>query len=473
LALHDATITIVQFDGQYAACLQVHVGAGAAKVAPSLRHGRDGGLGGLFGGSTPPAGPCFSILPRHDATLRILTLPSQDAAEIASMVALGAADLVPYPIEEMRVAHQCLASLPSGESRVLVVLVRHATVDAHIAAMAEAGLEPRQIYLSTACLVAAAADLDATGDVALLHMEPRSLELVAVRGGELLFSRGVVQGAPWDFAEPHGRELLAYEARELLAAYRREKDDGRGADVIHVSASGFPPDRVAALLAEATGKDCRAAETGQDLSPGGEYCPATLAGALRLARGGGPLTLPLAPPALARRRAVKGAMYRLAHGLLLAAIILAPLLIWFGQAVWQRQQLIASLREEIAAVAPGAQGVAAKQHGLQIISRQVERDGSFLELLAGIAAAAPASGLNLTRIQYDREEGLNLWGRALTKDLVLKDFLGALRGQAEGNLAPFSRAHSLYETAGTELGEPIINFHVTVPLPEEGPHDGT
>lgn len=465
MAHHDAAKIIVQFDSDFAVGLSVPA---QGETTPSrLMVARDGGLHELATTFDMEETPWYSILPRHEATLRILTLPSHDTVEIESMVRLGASDLVPYPIEEMLISHQVLAQLPTGESRVLVVLVRHETIRAYIAALTEAGREPAEIFLSTACLVAAAAAMDGFGERALLHLDQHALELAAVQEGELLFSRGIAQAARWDLDNPRDREALAYEVRELLAAYRREGDDGQGADVIYVSATGFPAGDVMTLVAEATGKECRAIPTGIQLADCDMDCPATLSGALRLAAGKGPLNLALTPPGLGRQRAMKRFQTQLLHGLALVCIMVLALGIWYGEAVWQRNRLIAELQSQVDAIAPGAQGVAAKQHGLQIISRQVDKGPSFLELLAGIAASAPPSGLNIARIQYERESGLNLWGRALTKDLVLKDFLGALRTRADGELALFSGAHSLYETAGIERDQPVINYQITVPLLEE------
>lgn len=463
MAHPDAGITVLQFDGVTAARLQMPA-SGSAHAA-KLHVVRAGGIQGLPQPETDA--PCHIILPRHEATVRMLDLPSQDPAEIASMVRLGAPDMVPYPIEEMRVAHQCLASLPGGESRVLVVLVRQETIDGCVAAAQEAGYAPVRLFLSTACLAAAITPTASDGDVALLHVDPAAMELLVLRGGTLSFSRAITHGALWDLDSAPGREALACEARDMLAAYRRESEDGQGADTVYVSAAGLPPEPIAALLAETTGKAFELYRPALPLTDPDRECPATLAGAVRLAGGHGPLDIGLTPPHLARSRTAEAMRARLRHGAVLAAAILLALAVWFGQAVWQRHQLVNELETRIDGIAPRAQGVAAKQQGLQIISRQINRGGSFLELLAGLAASAPPEGLNITRIQFDRASGMNIWGRAQTKDLVLKDFLGAMRSRAEGHLALFAGAHSLYETAGRERNQPVVNYHITIPATEE------
>lgn len=124
-------------------------------------------------------------------------------------------------------------------------------------------------------------------------------------------------------------------------------------------------------------------------------------------------------------------------------------------------------------IAPRAEGIAAKQQGLRIISRQVEQGASFLQILAGIAGAAPPVDLNITRIQYNKDSGVDIWGRATAKDRVLKDFLGGIRRSASADLALFSHAHSIYETVGTERNQSIVNYQITIPMHEEDVDDAT
>jgi hypothetical protein len=463
LALNDAAYSIVQFDAATAACLAL---SNTTETATSeLYSVREGGLKALAERVDLGGASSTLVLPRHEATLRILTLPAQDPDEIKSMVSLSASELVPYPIEEMLVTHACLARLPGGESRVLVVLVRQEVIDGHLAEMRDAGLEPTHVFLSTACLIASASE--GPDDNAILYVGPSSLELAVFREGELRFSRGIAHSDMWDLESPVGREALAYETRDMLAAFRRESEDGTGADAIQVSAYGLSAPDIVRILSDATGKEFQSAgpETGTDADA--ESYPATLMGAWRLLRGEGPLILPLAPPDLAQRQKLRSVQSGLGRGLALASAVLLAMVLWFGQAVWQRHVLIEELQRQVEAIAPSVQGIAAKQQGLQIISRQVDRGGSFLELLAGVANSAPPDSINITRIQFERETGMTLWGRAQSKDLILRDFLGGMRENATGNLALLSQAHSLYETAGTERNVAIFNYQIAIPVSEE------
>jgi hypothetical protein len=154
---------------------------------------------------------------------------------------------------------------------------------------------------------------------------------------------------------------------------------------------------------------------------------------------------------------------------LLAGVVLGLILAAFGQSVYQRLALIHELRSQIDSLSPGVDDIVVRQRGLQAIAQQVEQGGNFLALLAAVAEAAPEEGLNITRVEYDRESGMNVWGRARTKDLVLGDFLGRLRQMGEGSLDQLAQAHSQYETAGQERGQNIVNYHVAIPAISEEP----
>ena len=461
MALPEAPITIIQFDDAVASALTIANPSRPSGDVNATLHGvQTGGLAALHATMPDIEAACCSILPRHEATLRIIGLPSQDATELESMVTLAAADFVPYPIEEMQVCHQAIRVLPTGESVVLVVLVQRAIIEAHLAALAAQGMEPTEILLSTACLVARARSLDLKGPIALLHVEPKTIELVVVQEGVIQFSRGIAQSEVVNLDTAEGLEALISEVRDLLVAHRREDESGQGIDTLFISSAGLDVTALVDVLHEQTGKDCQPLADATN----GTTIPATFTGALAILRGEGPINLSLAPSRIGRRQAQRALNRRATHYGALATVILVAMTCWFVQAVIQKKSLIAELQEQVDIVSPNAQGVAAKQHSLQIIARQVDRGGSFLEILAGVAEAAPPADLNLTRIEFDRESGLSLWGRARTKDLILHDFLGAMRNRAEGNLSLFASAHSLYETQSTERNEPVFNYQIAVPI---------
>lgn len=420
-----------------------------------------------------------SILPRHEATLRILTLPSHDPAEIASMVTLGAEELAPYPREQLAIRHYIITRLPSGESRVLVVLFHQDVIHRHVQLLNSAGLEPGKIAFSTACLhaLACASPEAPRGRHALAWISEDALEVVVMQDGVLEFSRGVAHHARWNEHGAAGQGALGYEIRDALAAYRRESDRADQLDELLVVSEVMDAMTLASDLEKSTGRPWRPAHYLQSLirnePESARGLPVMAAGAALLESGRSPIDFDFLPATLLAERAIRGARVGLRRVALLAAIVIALLLAAFGQSVYQRLKLIEELRGQVAAVAPDVQGVLDKQRGLRTIASQVDQGGNFLALLAAVAEAAPPDGFNITRVEYDRATGMNLWGRARTKDLVLGDFLGALRQLGTGSLAQLAQAHSQYETPGQERDQNIINYHISIPALTEEPADGT
>ncbi len=419
-----------------------------------------------------------TVIPRHQATLRILTLPSREPAEIASMVSLAAEELAPYPRDQLVVKHRILSALESGESRVLVILLHQGVIQQLVERFSVAGLEPKHIFFSTACLhaLACAASDAPTGRYALACVSADAVEVLVIDNGILEFSRGVAHHGPWNLEERADRDALGYEVRDALAAWRRESDAGEALERLYVAGDGMDAGLLANVLESVTGKPCVPARFMEE-SPGGELrvpCgePIVARGAALTALCCAPLSFDFIPSTILHARSVREVQTGLRRVALFAALVLGLILVAFGQSVYQRVALIQELRSQIDSMAPGVDDIVARQRGLQAIAQQVEQGGNFLALLAAVAEAAPEEGLNITRLEYDRETGMNVWGRARTKDLVLGDFLGRLRQMGEGSLAQLAQAHSQYETAGQERGQNIVNYHIAIPaLSEEPSHD--
>ncbi|MBX3179318.1 MAG: hypothetical protein KF886_18335 [Candidatus Hydrogenedentes bacterium] len=416
----------------------------------------------------------YSIIPRHETTARIVTLPARDDREIASMIALTASEYSPAAPESQFFSHARLSDLPSGDSRVLVAAIPRETLERHLALLAGAGLEPRDVYLSTICLHAALAQSpgDHTERSAFAHAGARSLEVLVTDNGLPRFTRGVAHATPLTLDTAESREFLAYETRDALAACRRECEDGLGADQVYTSGDIARAEDIAAFLGELLEKSCAPVldigsmiENPADLAG---RLPLAALGAACMAAGRAPVSLSLLPASVTRDRALRGVQRRALRLAGAAGIVLVVLAAWFAQAWIQRALLVRELRQQYESQAPEAGDIAVKLERLQVIARQVEGEATFLELLSAVAQAAPPSDFTITRVDYNRDQGLDIWGRARSKDLVLGEFLGSLRALGEGGMALLARAHSQYETAIQERNEAVLSYHVTIPVPQEG-----
>jgi hypothetical protein len=194
--------------------------------------------------------------------------------------------------------------------------------------------------------------------------------------------------------------------------------------------------------------------------------PLSLLGAALLVQDDTRLRIELLPEELRKGRemaVVRRSAYRLAA---LAVAVLIMCGIWYGQAVYQRTLYINELERHVAVIEPSAKGIAQKREQLQILARQVGREGNVLEILAALSEVAPEQDLNINSFVYSRGRSIEFFGRARSVDDVYK-YLADIRAIAEGPLALLAQAKSMYENEGVELGEKVYNYRVLIPIGED------
>ncbi len=416
----------------------------------------------------------YTLIPRHEATVRVLAMPSQNSDEIASMVRLSAEEFVPYPADELIIAYSILQKLPGGESRVQITLVHRDIIQAHMRVLEAAGITPEQIFLSTACLANAfeMAALPADTPTALVALGSTGIEVLVFSQGRLAFSRGVASVQDWageGDAAASAQEELAIEVRGSLAAYRRESEDGLGADSLIVTCDWTPSGRWAEALESDTGKDCMAAPMPARLvSAGGQHlqgAPWAALGAALSALGRGRYTVELLPQSVVAGRRMEGARALYVRAGAMAALFLLALGILYGQMVYTRNHYITQLKAQRARLEPNAAGITAKQEQLLVLRRQVEQSGTPLEYLGALAKVAPEEGLNFTRINYARETGIELFGRALVLDEI-HAFTERVRGMKSA-FELFAQARSVYEEKAVERTTPVFLYQIDLSQPDE------
>jgi len=390
----------------------------------------------------------FFVLPRHEAAVRILELPTQDPDELGGMVHLGAEEIVPFPLDELATSYCLLENLDGGSARVLAVVVRRVVLEGYVALMKGAGITPEQVFLSTACLLTALKKADA----AVVHVAPNGLEVAVLREGRMAFGRGVA-------LDTSAVDEVAAEVRGSLSASRRESPDGAAPNDIIVSAEGVDPEAVTSALAGSLGVNAHTFD-GQGLTS------TIAAGALASARGDRTFPVELLPETEIRRRAAvetRSRGMRVAIAALVAVVATAAV---YVQAVAQRRSYLAELDQRADAMRPTAQTLRTKRQQLHLIQDQVNRSVSPIQILATLAELAPHEGLNITRFSYDKDEGITLNGSA--RDPKLFDgLIDGMRGPGALAIPQLAAAMELYRTERRERNRPVWDFAVTVPFAEE------
>ncbi len=457
--------------------------------------------------------PCYLVLPRHEITSRIITLPSQDIEEIKNMVSLSAEEFVPYSLEEIQISQCILETLPDSQSRVFVAIAHRDLIHEKIKILHDIGWEPSGILVSTGLLINSAPEIlkkSKSTHTLFVHLALAGIEVGIFDNNTLRFSRGV--RTSWESGEPtttHNipedkneevildpfrssvgitpseenvdekglgssaditHEVLR-EIRTSINSYQRETETEVSIDTVYIS-SDFP---INPQLKEELNKfldipcvflsvnDYPFLQSSDDLP---KPIPATLLGVALSLYQDKPLVIDLLPEELQITHKFRELSKHIKRVAILGSILILSLVGWFIESVYQRQRLIRELEGKVAELEPNARGIAEKRQQLQILRREVAKSGSFLNYLARITEATPPR-VNMNMVSYRRTEGINIWGRAKTIDDI-HTFAENLRRQAvSSSLKAFQQARSVYEQQTREQNEIIFDYQIAIPFTEE------
>lgn len=418
----------------------------------------------------------FTVIPRHEVTVRVLELPSHDEEEIEGMVRLSAEEIVPYPVEELIVSQCILDRLEGGLSRVLAAVVHQNVIHAHLELLKGAGIEPEQIYLSTACLLSAAQACppDERACYALLNLAAGGLEVLVMEGGRLAYGRGIGTESDWTFegeSEKDALEELCVEVRNSLSAHRRGSDSGTGAEGVVVCSEWADVPAVSERLAEEISCDCAPAaglevvRSGRDRLQG---IPLASLGAALTAQGNAGCVIELMPEPVLRRRMRSAFQARVVRSAAMVSVVIAALACAYIQGLYVRKAYIGELEQRVEAIRPRVRDLIGKRRHIEELQRRVAREGTVLELLAGICKLAPAAGMNFTRFSFRHDDSITLVGRARELDKV--DGLAEdLRRSAKTAFPQFAQARQMYTNLIKERGKDVWEYSISIsfPAPED------
>ena len=456
--------------------------------------------------------PCYLVLPRHEITSRIITLPSQDIEEIKNMVSLSAEEFVPYSLEEIQISQCILEKLPDSQSRVFVAIAHRDLIQEKIKTLQNIGWEPSGILVSTGLLINSASEIlkkSKHTHSLFVHLTLAGIEVGIFNNHTLCFSRGVRTNwesgdiSPSPISKDKDEEVvldpfrnsieitpleengdekgyensaditheILREIRTSINSYQRETETEVNIDTIYIS-SDFP---INPQLKEELNKfldipcvflgvnDYPFLQPSDDLT---EPISATLLGVGLSLYKDKPFVIDLLPEELLITHKFRELSKHIKRVVILGAVLILSLVGWFIESVYQRKQLIRELEGKVAELEPNARGIAEKRQQLQILRREVAKSGSFLNYLARITEATPPR-VNMNMVSYRRTEGINIWGRAKTIDDI-HTFAENLRRQAlSSSLKAFQQARSVYEQQTREQNEIIFDYQIAIPFTEE------
>jgi len=171
------------------------------------------------------------ILPRYQAILKTLRIPSVETKRIALMMAHEIRSLVPWGEEDALWGYRIIQRDEEGYGTVLVSALQQEYVANHYDALVQSGIELTNITLSTHALNALAALLPDQERPAILHIGNGIAEYVRLSDRNVAFSRGVNSGA-----DP---SVLYQQSLDLDV--RRHGDDSRHTSLICINEDPAAP----------------------------------------------------------------------------------------------------------------------------------------------------------------------------------------------------------------------------------------
>lgn len=386
-------VTPVVFDGPVVSnVLQGHVVQSSADI----------GLLGRIGcrrGAT-----AILVIPRTDAVIKWLRLPTTGERQIAQMIAYESDALAPWPPEERSTGYQVLRSGPDEYTRVLLVMIRRSLIAEHLRRLAELGIVPAHVDVSTLGLARLFSGAKEGGSLAIVSVGINGFEYLRLSGGEPAFSRAT-----------HSQDNLVGTLRETLDLDARRGNVRLSSLDLVVAADN---DKTVQALPEVTGLGVQVKTiegfSFKDLGDATRLAAsdATCVGAALRARDELP-TMNLLPPKAARRVAVS-ALVRKVRLLPLAAL-------WFALAVFGlihhyfslAAQRAVEAETEIVRLKSEVGDLVAKNEQIKLLADERTRVSLPLEIVLELYERTPLN-VAISQMRYDSRGTLVLQVEAPT-----------------------------------------------------------
>lgn len=167
----------------------------------------------------------FVNVPRQDALLNLLSLPTGTRDELAAMVHIQIAKDLPFAKDQTVIDFAVTPQVDNPANvDVWVAAVRNSVIDFYRQVVMAAGLRLERLGLRPyANLAALNAAVEATGRTLLVDVGPSMTEIDLLRDGRLAYSRSATVGLPEDGQLSYGSAVmdnLLVEVNRTIAAYR-------------------------------------------------------------------------------------------------------------------------------------------------------------------------------------------------------------------------------------------------------------
>jgi Tfp pilus assembly protein PilN len=392
------------------------------------------------------AGAVWLTLPAAKALLRVVSLPTTDAAELQDMAGLQLDKFSPFPTETMVMSLEVLERQEKS-TRVLIAAAQRDAVAAQAAPLLAAGLLPSGVgvdMLGWWQNFKAAGQLAEHGGELIIVLTTAGAELMALHNGHPLLFRTLSQNLTGS------AELIEELDFALLSL---ESEWGEEAPQLTVWCAPDVPEALTEAIQAHT--DMRV--TIHDLTT----LPKLTEGVARRAAEATAPVINLVLPdwlAEARQRVVRCRLT--AAGTVVGALWFLCMASFVGYSQWQKHQ-VAEMQREMARLEAPAAEVRRQQELIKVLQQYADPPGSALECLREISAALPED-VKVTSFTFAKGDKIQLRGEADDAKSIYA-FQQGLKGAARFKQV---QLHGITPPSGKQAH---TGFSVTVALGEESP----
>lgn len=384
------------------------------------------------------------------ALLRVVDVPTKDPEEIRGMVGLQVDKISPFPVDNMAVSFEVLASTET-QSRILMAAIQREETETWGRVFLKAGLIPHRMDVDVMGwyeLIRGGPGILEQGRQLLLIAERDGLELIILQDGQpILFrSLGSAQGlSPEEFAAEVADEM-AYTLTSLEAEW--------GGAVVTQAAlwrwNDAPVDDLAARLRDACGIEV-AQHPLDDLPPLSE-------GLARRSVADDALRVNFVPVEWHEREKLKLTQRRLFIATCAFLAVWLTLLAAFSLALNAQRKGVDRLKQSLSEIEGPAGEIRAFRDKILSFEQLADRTHSALECLREVTVLLPDS-VDLNSFIYKKGGSLAVRGESNAPDTVY-DYFQALE---KSDLFVSAKAAPI--TSKQAGGRDVVQFAVTMVLP--------
>jgi len=370
-------------------------------------------------------------LPRHSVTMRYISLPSTDPAELENIAALQAIKQLPYPKDEIIIGHKILEKNVGGYSKVMLVVVHKNAINKYLDIFKINGIEPEIITVSTEAInhyfvrAAKPPSTDTSKAVLLIDIDASFTEMQVCRNQKVVFSRSLHHGLD-DYNDEAKKAAWMDEMKLTLSTYAREKDSSLISNAV-LTGAAWKKEGIDGFLSTGLNIPVGAiyplsgllVEPEAESKFGKAGYTVSFSSVIALAMDYQRMDINLLPRPVKASHERKVQYRSLANVGILMLCFALILSIFTLKKLHDKRVYLNLLKNKLEAIAPEADALNKKAKIAKMVREHLKAEGSCLDIMRETYAVIP-SNIFLTRYIYEEGKGITLKGSSPSMSQVVK-----------------------------------------------------